>query len=161
MVYIENKLMRINNSAKWCKLSRVQCYGLALLAYAVVLLLCLILHPLIDEPYLYHLFFLSSYVATMYLGGGPGFMIILLGMLSSTYFFVAPYGQFDGIDTNDLLVFGNYLFSSVLVIIGIEYMQRARYKSELLLMVADSRYLLMLKRENERLILERKTGLPS
>ncbi len=153
--------MRIHNSAKWCKFSRVQCYGLAALAYAAVLLLCLILHPLLDQPYLYHLFFLTSYIATMYLGGGPGFMIILLGIVSSSYFFVAPYWQFSGIDTNDLLAFGNYLFSSVLVIIGIEYMQRARYKSELLLMVADSRYLLMLKRENERLLLERKAGVSS
>jgi K+-sensing histidine kinase KdpD len=150
--------MRINNSVKWCKWPRVQCYAAAALVYAGVFALCFILHPILDETYLYHLFFLSSYVAAIFIGGGPSSMIIVLGLVSSNYFFVAPYQQFDHLDVHDALTMGNYIFSSMLVIIGIEYMQRARYQRELLLKVAESRYIMLLRRENQRLILERRIG---
>ena len=104
----------------------------------------------------YQLFFYAACLTTFYLGGGAGALIVIIGNVLGSYFFVDPLLEFTAPNNRDIILITNYLASSLFVITVIEYLQRARYKSELLLLVAESRYKTMLFRENQRLFLERK-----
>jgi K+-sensing histidine kinase KdpD len=128
---------------------------IALAIYATILGLCFSIHPVESEAYLYHLFFLSSYVATIFLGGGPGFLIILLGLISCNYYFIEPYGHFTSLSNADIFYLANYTFGAVLVIVTIEYLQRNVYENKLLLRASESRYKMFLHRENQRILLTR------
>ena len=148
--------MKIRNSTKWCKINRFQSYLIALVIYMIILELCFSIHPVESEAYLYHLFFLSSYVAAIFLGGGPAFLIIFLGLISCNYYFVEPYGHFTGLANADIFYLANYIFGGILVIITIEYLQRNVYENTLLLRVSESRYKMFLHRENQRILLTRQ-----
>lgn len=112
--------------------------------------------PDLGTSYPYDIFFLASYVATFFLGGGPGALIILLGFIAGTFFLGQPYDVLLPVQWNDVMDLTLYFFSSILTIVTIEYLQRTRYKSDLLLRVAESRYKILLHRENQRLLLSRK-----
>jgi K+-sensing histidine kinase KdpD len=92
---------------------------------------------------------------TFFLGGGAGVLVMLLGVVAGNYFFVKPYGEFTSLDLSDAWILGNYILSSLIVVVTLEYLQRMRYKNELLLRVAESRYEMFLHRENQRILLER------
>lgn len=150
--------MKIKNAAHWCRLSRPVCYLIAASVFAAVFGLRWVLHPILGNVYPYQFFFLSSYAVAFSLGAGPATLVMLLGLIFGNYFFVEPYGQFTMLSRDDILYLGNYLFSSLLVTMTLEYLQRVRYQNELLLRVAQSRYEMLLHRDNQRMLLERELG---
>lgn len=150
--------MKIKNAAHWCRLPRPICYLIALAAFAAVFVLRWALHPVLGKVFPFQFFFLASYLVTFFVGAGPGALVTLLGLVSGSFYFSRLYGHFTVPDWNGALYFGNYLVSSLLVIATIEYLQRVRYQNELLSRVAQSRYEILLHRDNQRMLLERALG---
>jgi K+-sensing histidine kinase KdpD len=150
--------MKIKNAAHWCRLPRPVCYLIALGVFGAVFALRWSLHPVLGKIYPFQFFFLSSYIVTFMLGAGPGVLVMVLGLFTGSYYFVEPFGDFSPLDWNDSLYLGNYVLSSLLVIVTIEYLQRSRYQNELLLRVARSRYEMLLHRDNQRMLLQRTLG---
>ena len=150
--------MKIKNAAHWCRLSRPVCYLIATAVFIAVFGLRWVLHPALGKFYPYQFFFLSSYVVTFFLGAGPGMLVMLPGLAFGNYYFVEPYGRFADFSWYDSLFLGNYVLSSLLVTVTLEYLQRVRYQNELLLRVAQSRYEMLLHRDNQRILLERELG---
>lgn len=147
--------MKINNAAYWCRLPLPVCYLISLATFFAVFALRWSLHPILGGTFPYQFFLLASYVVAFFLGAKPGLVIVVLGVISGNYYFVEPYGELTPLDWKDSLYLGNYLLSSLLVISSLEYLQRTRYQNELLLRVAQSRYEILLHRDNQRLLLER------
>jgi K+-sensing histidine kinase KdpD len=145
----------IRNAKRWCKFSQPACYPIAFGAFCAIFALRWGLHPLIGKIFPYQFFFIGSYIVTFFLGGGPGILVMFFGLVAGNYFFVEPYGEFTSPDLRDTLILGNYILTSMIVVVTLEYLQRVRYTNELLLRVAESRYEMFLHRENQRILLER------
>ena len=98
----------------------------------------------------YKFYFLFGAILAFFFGCWPAFVFVLFGSLYANYYFVAPYGEF----TVTVADFEQYILNLILgltCIILIEFLQRERFKSRLLLMVSESRYLILLHRENRLL----------
>ena len=84
-------------------------------------------------------------------GLGPALLSMLLGTAFGLFFFVKPYHEFTPLDATDLIGIANYVLVSSFVIALVEYLRRSLYSHQLLLKVAESRYLLLMHRDNERM----------
>ncbi|WP_414580838.1 PAS domain S-box protein [Scytonema sp. PCC 10023] len=73
--------------------SRLLCYGVAILAATVALLLTQLLLPLLN-PLIFPLFFAAVAVSAWYGGMGPGLLAIALGVGYSLYFLIEPIHSF-------------------------------------------------------------------
>ena len=151
--------MRVRNATRWSKTSKIKRYLFSIIIFAAIFVLRLLLHPLLGKYMPYQLFFYAGCVTAFFWGGGAGAVIVALGTVVGSYFFVEPYLQFTMPNGRDVVLLFNYLVSCFLVIVTIEYLQRARYKSELLLRVSESRYKTLLHRDNQRMLLERQARL--
>ena len=79
----------------------------------------------------------------------------MAGTLFANFWFVPPFGEFS-FNFHDLQVwFLNFCLGFICIAL-IEYLQRERYKNKLLLLVAESRYLILLHRDNDLMKLLKK-----
>jgi K+-sensing histidine kinase KdpD len=98
----------------------------------------------------YKFYFFAATLIAYFFGYLPASIYIVIGSIYANLYFVPPYGIFT-LTTEEFERFLlNLLFGSV-AIIFIEILQRERFKSKLLLMVAESRYLILLHRDNQLL----------
>jgi K+-sensing histidine kinase KdpD len=148
--------MRVRNATRWSKTSKINRYLLAILIFASVFSVRLLLDPLFGQYMPYQLFLYAGCVTAFFWGGGAGAIIVIFGTVAGSFFFVEPYLQFTTPTVKDLVLLSNYLASCFLAIVAIEYLQCARHKNELLLRVADSRYKTLLHRDNRRMVLEQQ-----
>jgi K+-sensing histidine kinase KdpD len=70
--------------------SRLQRYGVPVLAVAIAIVLKLLLAPLIQDESPFLLFFAAVAVSAGYGGWGPGLLATVLAVLGSDYFFLIP-----------------------------------------------------------------------
>lgn len=148
--------MRIKNAKHWCDVPKRRRAIWALATFSAIFVLQIFVHPLLGKYFPYQLFFYGGCLATFFLGWMSGAAVMLLGTVAESYFFIEPYYQFTEPTPRDFIFIGNYLVSCLLIITAIEYLQRARYKNELLLRVSESRYKTLLHRDNLRMVLERQ-----
>lgn len=91
------------------------CYGLAVLAVAIALLVKLLLTPLIagESPFL--LFFGAVMVSAWYGGMGPGLLATILAALMSNYFFLVPLYSFVGQSSGQNLRLCLFVIEEILI----------------------------------------------
>jgi hypothetical protein len=70
---------------------------------------------------------------------------------------VPPYGRIETIDQADVRLLVSYPLITIVVITLVERLRRAQYRAELLAAVAQSRYEMLLRHDNERLLARRAT----
>jgi K+-sensing histidine kinase KdpD len=100
------------------------------------------------HPYKFY-FFVATLLAYFF-GYITASIYIVIATIYANFYFVPPFGAFT-ITTDEFERFLiNLLFGSV-AIFFIEVLQRARFKSKLLLLVSESRYLILLHRDNQLL----------
>lgn len=116
-----------------------------------------IMHPQL-QPFVPFLFFFVSCALTEYLVGlGPALLSLVLSFLLGTYYFIMPYGVFDGmISRSDAISTITFVLITLLAIALIEYLQRTLYSRQLLLKISRSHHKISLYRENDRLYLAKK-----
>ena len=113
------------------------------------------LHPVLQSDYPFLLFTVTALLVEFFLGLGPALLVVFIGLLLGTYFFVQPYDSFLIPEPLDLFFVGGYLLIALLVIFLLEDLQRSKYALSLMKDVLQSR-LEMLERSNtERMLAER------
>jgi hypothetical protein len=79
------------------------------------------------------------------------------GLAIADYMFVPPYQQIDVLDQSDLALLISYPLITLLVICLIERLRRAQFRAEFIASVAQSRYEMLLRLDNERALATRAT----
>jgi len=102
-------------------------------------------------------FLIAAVLVEYYCGLAPAVCVMLFGLCLADYLFVPPYGHLDVIDASDLRLLISYPLITILVITLVERLRRAQYRAELLAAVAKSRYEMLLRHDNERLLARRAT----
>ena len=147
--------MQIKNTKYWCNTSKWIVYPIC---FSVFLLIVLALLALGDSFYSenpYKFFYITGIFLAYFFGFRPAFFFILVGTLFANFWFVAPFGEFI-FSYHDLQVWILNFCLGFVCISLIEYLQRERYKNKLLLLVAESRYLILLHRDNDLMKLLKK-----
>lgn len=115
------------------------------------------LHPLLGDIMPGTAFLIAAVLVEYYCGLVPAFCVMLAGLCIADYLFVPPYGRIDVIDTSDIHLLVSYPLITIVVIVLVERLRRAQYRAELLAAVAQSRYEMLLRHDNERLLASRAT----
>lgn len=102
-------------------------------------------------------FLIAAVVVEYYCGLAPALCVMVLGLCLADYLFVPPYGRIDIIDASDIRLVVSYPLITSVVITLVERLRRAQYRAELLAAVARSRYEMLLRHDNERLLARRAT----
>ena len=116
------------------------------------------LQPYIAPFAAFHFFTLSAVLIEFLFGYQFAIVSMIFGGILGEYFFVAPYGEFDGLARKDIIILINYVFLTGVVVGFMEKLQRTTYSYQLLMNVMESRHKLSLQRENDRLYYARKSS---
>jgi hypothetical protein len=115
----------------------------------------MLLHPIVG-PYLPGTAFcIAAALVEYYYGLAPALTVMLLGLGIADYLFVPPYEQIEVFNRADLTLVISYPLVTVLVITLIERLRRHQFRAELIASVAQSRYEMLLRADNERAIARR------
>jgi PAS domain-containing protein len=110
------------------------------------------------EPYLpVHFFLLGSLAVAVLYGYIPALVNLVVGWIAGLFFFVVPYGEWSEMSKFDVALSLNYLSSGLLGIGVIEYLQRVRCSTRLMLAISESRYRSLLRLDNHRLHQQRQS----
>jgi K+-sensing histidine kinase KdpD len=148
--------MEVKNSRRWAPRGRnrwIVAAG-ALLAAAIIRM---VLHPLLGPIMPGTAFLIAAVLVEYYCGLAPAVCVMLAGLCLADYLFVPPYGRIDVIDGADIRLLVSYPLITIVVITLVERLRRAQYRAELLAAVAQSRYEMLLRHDNERLLARRAT----
>lgn len=116
------------------------------------------LSPLIHPFAIFHFFILSCLATQFFFGYRYALTAVVASVFLGEYFFVEPIGMFDQLLIKDVIVSLNFVVVTVAAITLMEILQRGVYARELLLKVNDSRHLISLQRENDRLFYAQKSS---
>lgn len=113
------------------------------------------LHPLLGPIMPGTMFLIAAVLVEYYCGLGPAVLVMLIGMGLADFLFVPPYGQIEVIDASDFRLLVSFPLITIVVITLVERLRRAQYRAELLALVAQSRYEMLLRHDNERMLARR------
>ncbi|MDR5834571.1 DUF4118 domain-containing protein [Caballeronia sp. LZ034LL] len=146
--------MQVKNSERWASRGRRR-WIIATVALFTAFAVRLILHPLLGPIMPQITFLLAAVLVEYFCGLGPAVLVMLTGLFIAIYMFVPPYASIGPVDQRVLCLMLSYLLIAILVITLIERLKRAQYRGELLASVAYSRYEMLLRGDNERLLTRR------
>jgi K+-sensing histidine kinase KdpD len=142
---------KLRNARRWVAFSPLQAFSGALAVTLAAFIVRLALHPVVEPHLRFQFFFVACVVAEYFFGLAPAVLSMLLGTALGMYFFVQPYNTLTPVDMGDVVTIASFVSVSLFVILTIEYLRRSQYSQQLLRKVAESRHLLLMHRDNERL----------
>jgi K+-sensing histidine kinase KdpD len=148
--------MEVSNSRRWAPRGRKR-WIIAAAALCTAAVIRLILHPLLGPIMPGTTFLITAVLVEYYCGLAPAICVMLAGLCLADYLFVPPYGRIEIVDASDIRLLVSYLLITIVVIALVERLRRAQYRAELLAAVAHSRYEMLLRGDNERLLVRRAT----
>lgn len=148
--------MEVRNSRRWASRGRNR-WIVAAGALVAAATIRTILHPLLGPIMPGTAFLIAAVLVEYYCGLGPAICVMISGLCLADYLFVPPYGRIDVIDGADIRLLVSYPLITIVVITLVERLRRAQYRAELLAAVAQSRYEMLLRHDNERLLARRAT----
>jgi glycopeptide antibiotics resistance protein len=142
--------MVIHNAKNWSIYSAWESISCALASFVCITFVMLLQGPGFYSVHPYKFYFFAATVFAYFFGYRLASTYVVLTTIFANLYFVPPFGIFTlTLDEFERFLI-NLLFGSVAIIL-IEILQRERYKSKLLLLVSNSRYLILLHRENRLL----------
>ena len=102
-------------------------------------------------------FLIAAVLVEYFCGLAPAVCVMAVGLCLADYLFVPPYGRIDVIDQSDIRLLVSYPLITIVVITLVERLRRAQYRAQLLSAVSQSRYEMLLRHDNERLLAGRAT----
>ncbi len=102
-------------------------------------------------------FLIAAILVEYYCGLAPSICVMLAGLCIADYLFVPPYGRLDIIDQSDVRLVVSYPLITIIMLTLVERLRRAQYRAQLLTAVSQSRYEMLLRHDNERLLERRAT----
>ncbi|MGN6578407.1 MAG: DUF4118 domain-containing protein [Bordetella sp.] len=146
--------MQVRNARRWAQRGpRVWLAAAAILSGAV--LIRLLLHPVLGSVMPAGVFYIAAALIEYYYGLAPALVAMLLGLGLADYLFVPPYFQVFTITQRDIELAVSYPLITSVVIVLIERLRRAEFRAKLFALVAQSRYEMVLRDDNERAIARR------
>lgn len=127
-------------------------------ALVLALAVRLALHPLLGPVMPGTAFAIAAVLVEYYLGLAPALSVMLLGLAIADFLFVPPYGSLDDflvIERGDVVLVISYPLVTLLVLVLVERLRRAQYRAGLVTSVAQSRYEMLLRQDNERALARR------
>lgn len=115
----------------------------------------MLLHPFIGPFLPGTAFCIAASLIEYFFGLAPALVVMLLGLCIADYLFVPPYAVITVFDRADLILLISYPLVTLLVIVLIERLRRSQFRAELIASVAQSRYEMLLRHDNERLLARR------
>jgi hypothetical protein len=146
--------MNVRNATHWAPRGP-RGWLFAALALAVASGVRLLLHPLLGPIMPGTAFFLAAALVEYFFGVTRALAVMVLGLVIADYLFVPPYRQIAVLDQSDLILIISFPLITVLIICLIEKLRRAQFRAELIASVAQSRYEMLLRADNERAIASR------
>ncbi|MCG5076722.1 DUF4118 domain-containing protein [Paraburkholderia tagetis] len=146
--------MKVRNARHWAPRGpRRWCLAAAALAFASVIRIAL--HPVLGPMMPGTAFCIAASLVEYYLGLAPAMTVMVLGLGIADYLFVPPYGNFTFLDGRDVILLVSYPFVTLIVITLIERLRREQFRAQLIAQVAQSRYEMLLRHDNERVLARR------
>jgi PAS domain-containing protein len=150
--------MKIRNARRWAPGGGWR-YLAALAAFVLALVVRRELHPILGH-YLPALFFtVAAILVEFFFGLGPALTVLFISLPALDFYFVPPFEDFGEIDRTDFIVIAGHLAINLLGIGLIEWLRRVQFQAELLAEVSRSRYEILLRVDNERMLAEDTTRL--
>jgi K+-sensing histidine kinase KdpD len=146
--------MEVQNARRWApRGTRVWLTAAAALAIASGVRL--LLHPLLGPIMPATAFYIAAALVEYFCGLAPALTVMVLGLGIADYLFVPPYATIAVFDRADLVLLVSYPLVTLLVIVLIERLRRSQFRAELIASVAQSRYEMLLRHDNERMLARR------
>ncbi|MEK6348504.1 MAG: DUF4118 domain-containing protein [Burkholderia sp.] len=149
--------MKVRNASLWAP-AGMRRWAAAAGALMLAIAVRLALHPLLGPIMPGTAFAIAAVLVQYYLGLAPALTVMLLGLAIADFLFVPPYGSIDAFTTvtrGDIVLLVSYPLVTLLVIVLVERLRRAQYRAQLVTAVAQSRYEMLLRQDNERALARR------
>ena len=88
-------------------------------------------------------FIMNTIVIALFFGYLPSLVTIVLSVPLAFFFFVPPFDSFDMPTPQDGFVFSSYIMIALIAVGIVEWLQRERYKAELMRRVSNSNFQLL------------------
>ena len=134
--------MKISNSKRWAK-SGPEGYFFALFGVFVAFCIRFSLHDFLQGNIPMTFFILNTIVIALFFGYLPSLVTIVFSVPLAFFFFVPPFDSFDTPTPQDGFVFCSYVMIALIAVGIVEWLQRERYKSELMRRVSNSNFQLL------------------
>lgn len=148
--------MNIQNSKSWVEYTQTEqlvgMLSITLTAFAMRSAL----HPLIQPYGVFHFFIVAVLIVQYLFGYRMALLSVLVSLALGEVYFVEPYGQVSNLTDKDLIISLNFVLVILPAIFLLEKLQRTLYGRQLLNKVNESRMLVALRRENDRLYFGKK-----
>jgi len=148
--------MEVRNSRRWAPRGRNR-WIIAAAALVTAALIRSALQPLLGNFMPDTGFLVAAILVQYYCGLAPALCVMIVGLGLADYLFVPPYRRLDIIDQADIMLLISYPFITIVMITLVERLRREQYRAELLAAVSQSRYEMLLRHDNERLLVRRAT----
>ncbi|NLP63022.1 DUF4118 domain-containing protein [Paraburkholderia sacchari] len=146
--------MKVRNARNWAPRGPRR-WWLAAAALAVASAIRIALHPMLGPMMPATLFCIAAALVEYYLGLAPATVVMVLGLAIADYLFVPPYGNLSYLDRHDVVLLLSYPLLTIIVMTLIERLRREQFRAQLLAQVAQSRYEMLLRHDNERALARR------
>lgn len=146
--------MHVQNARRWAPRG-TRAWLAAAAALAIAAGVRLLLHPLIGPLLPGTAFCIAASLVEYFFGLAPALTVMLLGLCIADYLFVPPYDTITTFNQADLILLISYPLVTLLVITLIERLRRSQFRAELIASVAQSRYEMLLRHDNERMLARR------
>lgn len=100
-------------------------------------------------------FCIAAALVEYYGGLAPALTVMICGLGIADYLFVPPYGNITAFDRRDVILLLSYPLVTLLVITLIERLRREQFRAQMHALVAQSRYEMLLRHDNERALARR------
>ncbi|WP_322102521.1 DUF4118 domain-containing protein [Paraburkholderia sp. J41] len=146
--------MEIRNARLWAPRGARRWY-IAAGTLIVASTVRLALHPLLGPIMPATAFCIAAALVEYVCGLAPALTVMFLGLGIADYLFVPPYVNITYFDRRDLILVISYPLVTLIVIVLIERLRREQFRALLLASVAQSRYEMLLRHDNERALARR------
>ncbi|QGZ66630.1 DUF4118 domain-containing protein [Paraburkholderia acidisoli] len=146
--------MEIRNARHWAPRGAQRWYiaaGVLIVASAIRLAL----HPVLGPVMPATVFYIAAALVEYFCGLAPALAVMCMGLGIADYLFVPPYVNFTHFDRRDAILLVSYPLVTIIVITLIERLRREQFRALLLASVAQSRYEMLLRHDNERALARR------
>jgi hypothetical protein len=146
--------MEVQNARRWAPRGPRRWIA-AVAAVCIASGVRLLLHPLLGPVMPGTAFSIAAVLIEYYFGLAPALSVMLAGLCIADYLFVPPYAALGVINRSDVLFVVSYPLVALVVITLVERLRRAQFRAELIASVAQSRYEMLLRHDNERMLARR------
>ncbi|MEM5370871.1 DUF4118 domain-containing protein [Paraburkholderia azotifigens] len=146
--------MQVQNARRWAPRGPRRWFA-AIAALCIASFVRVLLHPLLGPVMPGTAFAIAAVLIEYYFGLAPALTVMLAGLCIADYLFVPPYAVVSVINRSDVLFVISYPLVALVVITLIERLRRAQFRAELVTAVAQSRYEMLLRHDNDRMLARR------